>query len=139
MFGGNYFSDFLKPTNAWIVWDKVRDADKTFMSEAELAWTSFKKTMRIIQLQWDGAKKCEKITKWHPHQKPIKLYETIIEKYAEPGYSILDTHIGSGSSRIACYNKGFDFTGYEIDPHYFNIQNKKFKEFTAQQVLFKTN
>lgn len=92
--------------------------------------------MRIARMQWDGARKCERIDKWHPHQKPIKLYEWILMKYAKPGDKIIDTHLGSGSNRIAAHNLGFDFTGFEIDPEYFEIHKKRFKEITAQTVLF---
>lgn len=134
---GNYFTAELAVTNAWIVWDKVRDAEVTFMSEAELAWTSFKKVMRIFRGQWDGAKKCDGVTnKVHPHQKPKKLYKWLLKNYAKEGDKILDTHLGSQSSRIAAFDMGFDFTGYELDKDYFESGCKRFEQHKAQLKLF---
>jgi site-specific DNA-methyltransferase (adenine-specific) len=72
----------------------------------------------------------------HPTQKPVALYEWLLTHYAKPGDKILDTHLGSGSSRIAAYNLGFDFTGYEIDKDYFDAQEKRFQAHIAQTSLF---
>ena len=103
IWGGNYYTKFLRPTNSWIIWDKGRNADKTFMSEAELAWTSFQKVMRIIRIQWDGGKKGKEtgLKKIHPFQKPIMLYKYCLNNYAKEGDKILDTHFGSLSIGIA--------------------------------------
>jgi site-specific DNA-methyltransferase (adenine-specific) len=78
----------------------------------------------------------EKQSKFHPTQKPVKLYDWIFHKYAKPNDLILDTHLGSGSSRIAAHKAGLSFVGCEIDPDYFKAQEKRFKEFTAQLTLF---
>jgi site-specific DNA-methyltransferase (adenine-specific) len=72
----------------------------------------------------------------HPTQKPIKLYDWIFNNYASPNDLILDTHLGSGSSRIAAHKAGLSFVGCELDPDYFKAQEKRFKEFTAQLTLF---
>jgi site-specific DNA-methyltransferase (adenine-specific) len=75
----------------------------------------------------------------HPTQKPVVLYQWQIEKFAKPGNKILDTHLGSGSSRIAAYSLGFDFWGTEIDEDYYNDQEARFKKYTAQfSINFKT-
>ena len=74
--------------------------------------------------------------KIHPTQKPVKLYKWLLENYAKQGDTILDTHLGSGSSRIACYDMGFDFTGYELDKDYFDLQEKRFNTHINQQNLF---
>ena len=66
--------------------------------------------------------------KIHPHQKPISLYAWIYQNYAKKGDRILDTHLGSGSSRIAAYKMDFDFYATEIDKDYFQAQEKRFKE-----------
>lgn len=66
--------------------------------------------------------------KIHPHQKPIELYEWLFKNYAKPGDKIFDSHLGSGSSRIAAYKMGFDFYGTEIDKYYFDAQEKRFRE-----------
>jgi site-specific DNA-methyltransferase (adenine-specific) len=130
IWGGNYFTKFLRPTNSWIVWDKKRDVEKTFMSECEVAWTSFNIPMRFFRFQWDGGKKENEtgITKIHPHQKPLKLYSWIFEKYLSPGGKILDTHMGSQSSRIAAFELGFEYYGCELDPDYFREGCKRFEE-----------
>ena len=137
IWGGNYFTEFLKPTNSWIIWDKQRDAEVTYMSEAELAWTSFRKVMRIAPFQWDGAKKCERTEKVHPHQKPVKLYRWILDNYAEPGSKILDTHMGSQSSRIAAFDMGMDYYGCESDEHYFAAGCQRYNNHISQlQITF---
>ena len=69
-------------------------------------------------------------------QKPIKLYEHLLINYAKPGDKILDTHLGSGSSRIAAYNLGFDFVGCEIDEDYFKAQEERYQAHIAQASLF---
>ena len=72
----------------------------------------------------------------HPTQKPVALYDWIFREYAAPGQRVLDTHLGSGSSRIAAYNAGLEFTGFEISPEYYSLQEKRFQEYTAQQDMF---
>ena len=135
IWGGNYFTEFLPPTNSWIVWNKLRDADKTYMSEGEAAWSSFKKVFRIVDFLWDGAKKCEKTVKIHPHQKPVMLYEWCLMNYASPGDKILDTHLGSGSIAIACYNLGFDLTACELDLDYYEATLKRIENHSLQKTL----
>jgi site-specific DNA-methyltransferase (adenine-specific) len=78
----------------------------------------------------------DKEVRIHPNHKPIALYRWLLDKYAEPGQKILDTHMGSQSSRIAAYNMGFDYWGWEIDPEYFEAGNGRFKEQTAQLPIF---
>jgi site-specific DNA-methyltransferase (adenine-specific) len=136
IWGGNYFTEFLKPTNSWIVWNKHDNGELVHMSEAELAWTSFKKVMRVANLWWSGAVKCEPGAKVHPHQKPVMLYSFCLKHYAKKGDRILDTHTGSGSSRIAAASRGYDFIGFEIDPSYFEAQDKRFNQYRSQLKIF---
>ncbi|WP_299153112.1 DNA methyltransferase [uncultured Christiangramia sp.] len=136
IWGGNYFTEFIPPTNSWIVWNKLRDADKTYMSEGEAAWTSFKKVFRIVDFIWDGARKCEKTTKIHPHQKPVKLYEWILMNYATPGDKILDTHLGSGSIAIACHNLKYELTACELDTGYYKKTIERIKNHKSQMKIF---
>ena len=75
-------------------------------------------------------------TRIHATQKPVALYRWLLTNYAKPGDTILDTHLGSGSSRIAAYDLGFDFTGYELDKDYFEAQEKRFADHIAQAKLF---
>lgn len=78
----------------------------------------------------------EKETKFHPTQKPIALYSWLFSNFAKSGMKILDTHLGSGSSRIAAYDAGLDFVGYEIDKTYFDLQEQRFEKHTSQINLF---
>jgi site-specific DNA-methyltransferase (adenine-specific) len=72
----------------------------------------------------------------HPNHKPIALYKWLLSNYAKPGDKILDTHLGSGSSRIAAYDLGFDFYATELDKDYFDAQEKRFQNFKSQLKLF---
>lgn len=103
-------------------------------NEFELAWTSFDETCKQFNLSrvqaYAGSNKI------HPTEKPIKLYDWILSRYAKQGDLILDTHVGSGSSRIACQKNGFDFTGFEIDKEYHEAQEKRFKDFVSQLRMF---
>lgn len=102
------------------------------MAMCEYAWTSFFKNAKIFKAIPQGTKKNPRI---HPTQKPVKLYEWIFDTYAEKGQTILDTHLGSGSSRIAAYNKGLNFVGLEIDEDYFRMEEERFYKATCQAVL----
>lgn len=137
IWGGNYMVEYLDASAGWIVWDKVNGENG--FSDCELAYTSFNKGLRKLELMWNGmlqhdmSNKEERI---HPTQKPVKLYKWLLKNYAKEGDKILDTHMGSQSSRIAAYNMGFDYWGFELDREYFEAGNKRFKEQTAQQQLF---
>jgi len=129
IWGGNYMTEFLKPSPCWLLWDKGFSEDVTF-AQFEMAWTSFKSSCKKYN------KNPLQQNRIHPTQKPIKLYEWLLMKYAKEGDKILDTHLGSGSSRIASYNLGFDFTACELDTEYFEAQEKRFQQHIAQQRLF---
>ena len=120
IWGGNYFN--LPPTRCFIVWDKIISEDFS-LAMAELAWTSFDKLAKICKLQ------VPKNGKIHPTQKPVTLYDWIFRNYAKPGDTILDTHMGSQSSRISAYKAGLDYTGCELDAEYFEQGNQRFKDF----------
>lgn len=132
IWGGNYFTEFLPPSPHWIVWDK-RNPNLSF-AEGELAWQSSGSLLRIKKhysaMVEDGGK-------IHPTQKPAAIYYWVLNNYASVGDKILDTHLGSGSSRIAAYKLGFDFWGCEIDKDYFEAQEKRFKE-AINEPLFQT-
>lgn len=133
VWGGNYFELPIK--RGWIFWDKGIDGDCSF-ADGELAWTSFDKVLRKAQIRYKGFLGMDKDGRIHPTQKPIALYDWILHNYAKQGDLILDTHLGSGSSRIAAYKGGFNFIGFEIDKEYYEKQEKRFKNFAAQQRLF---
>ena len=128
VWGANFFTEYLPPKQAWIVWDKM-NGESSF-SDCELAFTSFNTGLRIFR------KTIETKNKIHICQKPVKLYDWILNKYAKEGDLILDTHLGSGSSRIAAYKGGFNFVGFEINEHYYEKQEKRFNDFKSQLRLF---
>lgn len=139
IFGANHFASRLPNADAscWLVWDK-QNGDTDF-ADFEMAWTSFKSAARIFHFRWQGmlqGNMAHKERRIHPTQKPVALYAWIFRHYAKPGDKILDTHLGSGSSRIAAWDAGLDFTGYEIDPDYFKAQEERFAAHTAQTSLF---
>jgi site-specific DNA-methyltransferase (adenine-specific) len=135
IWGGNYFD--LKPTRCFLIWDKIQRINQ---ADCELAWTSFSSSARIFQYARGNdsgfAPKLKEIEKpfanIHPTQKPVALYKWLLQNYAKQGDKILDTHLGSGSSRIAAYEMGFDFTGFELDKEYFEAQEKRYKAHIAQ-------
>jgi len=138
IFGANHFiSRIPLDSHCWIVWDK--DNGENDFADCELAWTSFSSAVRRFKYRWQGMLQenmAEKEQRIHPTQKPVALYEWILKRYAKAGDKILDTHLGSGSSRIAAYELGFDFVGCEIDKTYFDLQEQRFAEYTAQTSLF---
>lgn len=134
IFGYNHLSNMLPPTKEFIFWYKHQPVDT--YSDGELAWTSLKKTAKCFDYPFFGGTGADKDGRIHPTQKPVALYAWIYSHYARPSDKILDTHLGSGSSRIAAYDAGLDFVGCEIDPDYFKAQEERFKEHTAQENLF---
>lgn len=122
IWGGNYFG--LPPCKLPICWDKDRPNQKN-ASEWEYAWTSFSGRARLFKYCNNGGFILSE-PRIHPTQKPIALYAWLLDNYAKPGDKILDTHLGSGSSRIAAYKKGFDFWAFEVDADYYADQEKRF-------------
>lgn len=126
VWGGNYFG--LPAHRTFIVWDKMTYIPT--MSQIEQAWTSFNSPARIIKI---NSNQNDRI---HPTQKPVALYDWIFHNYAEPGQKIIDTHLGSGSSRIAADKYGLEFIGFELDPEYFEKAEKRFQDYKSQLKLF---
>lgn len=113
IWGGNYFE--LPPTRCVVCWDKMQPWEN--FSQFELAWTSFDKPAKMFRLSNTGGANAEK--KIHPTQKPVKLYKWLLKEFAAPGDKIIDTHVGSASSLIACHEMGFEYIGFEIDKAYY--------------------
>lgn len=146
VWGCNYF-EYVFP-HGRIVWDKCNGSSS--FSDCEIAATNFHDSVRLFRFMWNGMLQGKSISRGavmqgnkqlnevriHPTQKPVALYSWIFSHYAKPGDRILDTHLGSGSSRIAAYDAGLDFVGYEIDKHYFDKQEERFMAYTAQCRLF---
>lgn len=127
IWGGNYFS--LPPSQGFIIWDKKQPQDFS-LAMCEMAWLSINMPAKIFR----HSVLVEK-GKIHPTQKPVKLYEWLLKNYAKPGDKILDTHLGSQSSRIAAYKLGFEFHGFELDEEYFNDGNERFKVAVAMPLF----
>lgn len=148
IFGANHFISRLPADRidapCWVVWDK--NNGETSFADVELAWTSFKQPARLVKYTWSGFIQGrmgdEKEDKIHPTQKPVYLYRWLLNKFAvsKDGTithrKILDTHMGSQSSRIAAHLLGLDYYGWEIDPDYFAEGDARYKQETAQQSLF---
>jgi site-specific DNA-methyltransferase (adenine-specific) len=130
IWGANYYPQYLKPSPGWILWDKGQRIDQ---ADGELAYSTINKPLRVftinrVHIMIDGA--------IHPTQKPVKLYQWLLENYAKPGQRILDTHLGSGSSAIAAHYFGVDFVGCELDKDYYDAACKRFEQQTRQTTLF---
>ena len=123
IWGANYFQG-LPPTRCFLVWRKLTISESFSMAMCEYAWTSFATNAKVFECAPQGEGKNKR---FHPTQKPVSLYAWILKNYANPGDKILDTHLGSGSSRIAAYKMGFDFYATEIDKGYFDAQEERFR------------
>lgn len=130
IWGGNYFS--LPPTRCFIVWEKLSISEGFSMAMAEYAWTSFFDNAKIFAFAPQGNKE----KRFHPTQKPVELYRWLLERYAKPGDIILDTHVGSASSLIACHETGHKYLGCEIDKHYYDKAKKRLEEATSQTTIY---
>jgi len=134
IWGGNYFG--LPASSCWLVWDKLNYTD---FADCELAWTSFGTAVRRFDFRWQGmlqGNMKNKENRIHPTQKPQLLYEWLIKNYTKEGDKILDTHLGSGSSRIAAHKAKLPFMGFELDADYFYASVKRFEEVAKQKVIF---
>lgn len=138
IWGANHFiSRIPYDSSCWIVWNKLNG--ETDFADCELAYTSFKTAVRRFDFRWQGmlqGNMKNKEDRIHPTQKPTALYEWLIKNYAKDGDKILDTHLGSGSSRIAADKANLPFVGCELDPDYFYASVKRFNEYSAQQTMF---
>lgn len=134
IFGANHFIENIPNANSksWIVWDKMFSNDVSFAS-AELAWTNIEKVVSVFKYSPNSPNRI------HPTQKPVALYKWLLKNYAHPGDKILDTHIGSGSIRIACHDMGFDLVGCELDKDYFDAQEARYQNHISQADLFGTD
>ena len=148
IWGGNYFIEHLYNTKCFILWDKLNKNNK--YSDFEMAWTSFDRGCKKLDYLWDGFSQGKNYIEGsiqqgnkklnekriHPTQKPTMVYRWLLQNYAKKGDKILDTHVGSGSSLIACIEEGFEYCGFEIDEDYYNSAQKRIEEVQAQGKLF---
>lgn len=138
IWGANHFiSRMPKDSSCWIVWDKVNG--ESDFADCELAWTSFKSAVRKFEFRWAGMLQQnmkDKEVRIHPTQKPVALYAWLLNNYAKPGDKILDTHVGSASSLIACHDLGFEYVGFELDSDYFKAASERLETVKNQLNIF---
>ena len=128
IWGGNYFN--LPPCKCFIVWDKPQISDKVSFSMCEYAWTDIDNTAKLFR------KYSNEKGRIHATQKPVELYEWILALFAKDGDVILDTHVGSASSLIACHKTRHKFIGFEKDKYYYELSSKRLETERAQISIF---
>ena len=128
IWGGNYFE--LPPTRCFVIWKKLTISENFTMAMCEYAWTSFNDNAKVFEYAPQDK------NRFHPTQKPIALYKWLLNRYAKEGDKILDTHVGSASSLIACRESGFQYVGFEIDEEYFKMAQKRLQAVEAQMNIF---
>ena len=137
IWGANhYISKMPYDSSCWLVWDKDNTGD---FADCELAWTSFDTAVRKFRYRWNGMLQEDmknKEIRIHPTQKPVALYKWLLKNYAKQGDKILDTHVGSASSLIACHDMGYDFLGFEIDEYYYNAAKERLDRHRSQIDIF---
>lgn len=130
VWGANYMIDKIQtPSPCWLMWDKGFSEDVSF-AQYELAWTSFTSSAKKFDRNPNQPNRI------HPTQKPVKLYEWLLDNYAKEGDKILDTHLGSGSIAIACHNRKFDLDAWEIDEEYYNNAVARLETHKSQLTIF---
>jgi len=129
IWGGNYFD--LPPSKGFFIWDKMQPFDFT-SAMCEMAWSSIQKPAKMFRLHVVTAE----TNKIHPTQKPVKLYKWLLHNYAKKGDLILDTHVGSASSLIACHLLGFNAVGFELDEDYYRTSKERLDRAMNQLGLF---
>ena len=131
IWGGNYFD--LPPTRCFLIWRKLSISENFSMAMAEYAWTSFNSNAKVFEFAPQGKKEDQR---FHPTQKPIELYQWCLSNYAKKGDKILDTHVGSASSLIACHNAGLEAWGFEIDGQYYEKAKQRLQRAKEQVTMF---
>lgn len=130
LFGANHFADQLPPSPAWIVWDK-KDGERSMnFGDCEMVWTNQKHPARLISHRWVGYRRGPETgtPRDHPTQKPVALMRALIERYTNPGDTILDPYAGSGTTLRAAIDCGRKAIGIEIDPQYVAVILKRLSQ-----------
>lgn len=137
IFGANHFiSRIPYDSHCWIVWDK--DNQGTDFADCELAWTSFPTAVRRFRYRWNGMLQenmKNKEIRIHPTQKPVALYRWLLTNYYKDGI-VLDTHVGSASSLIACHDMGIEYVGFELSDYYYKLAKERLEDHKAQLSIF---
>lgn len=142
LFGANYYPRHLPPSGGWIVWDKLdglkskREIGFNDNSDCELIWTNVGNSARIIRHRWMGCMKASEHgqRRVHPTQKPVALMKILIEHWTQPGDTVADFYMGSGSTGVACVQTNRNFIGCEIAKYYFDIAQQRIAKAQAEMV-----
>ena len=137
IFGGNYFTDFLPPSRCWVVWDKQNTGN---FADAELAWTSFDKGVKLYHFLWnglcrEGSREVEGRSRVHPTQKPVGMLGDILKDFTKDNDTVLDMFGGSGSTLIACEQLGRKCFICELDTHYCDVIIQRWENFTGKKAV----
>jgi site-specific DNA-methyltransferase (adenine-specific) len=134
IWGGNYFADLLSASGCWFFWDKI-NGDGSHFADGEFAWTSLKTSSKKFKCSvFDGLRGGK--DRIHPTEKPKKLYDWILENFTNEADKIIDTHLGSGSIALSCWDRKFDLVGIEIDKEYFDNASKRLNQHKKQLTFF---
>ncbi len=137
VWGGNYFPQlWVNGCKGFVFWYKGNPVPN--FADGELAYTSFNKVAKQFDFRYYGGLEgnTSASAKFHPTQKPVKLYEWLLDNYAKEGDRILDTHLGSGSIALACHNRGYSLDAYEIDKEYYNAATERLRVHQSQLTIF---
>lgn len=133
IFGANYFSNYLPPSPCWLVWDKETTGN---FADCEIAYTSFPLAVRKVRWMWNGMLKRAPEERHHPTQKPVGLFQLILDRYCKEWPNTLDPYLGSGTTAIACERLNRKWIGIEISEEYCEIAAKRIEQETKQLKLF---
>lgn len=137
IWGANYYPEHLIRSMGWIAWYKKGQSPNSDFSDCEFAYTSFWRASKFFNYPWVGFGAVNsKEVRIHPTQKPVALYKWLLQNYAKPCDKILDTHVGSASSLIACHQMGYEYVGFEIDKDYYAMAKRRLELAQAQVSLF---
>ena len=135
IFGGNYFTDFLKPSPCWCIWDKENTGN---FADVEMAWTSFDRGAKLYRWLWNGMsrkgnRKTEGKQRVHPTQKPVGLLGEILKDFSSEGETVMDLFGGSGSTLIACEQLNRTCYMMEYEPRYVEVIIKRWEDYTGEK------
>ena len=136
LWGGNYFLDFLQPSDGWLVWDKRRDMPSNNFADGEMAWCNFHTPVRIYHQLWNGMiREGEREKRVHPTQKPVRMLGDILKDFSDEGENIIDIFGGSGSTLIACEQLNRRCFMSELDPHYCDVIISRWETLTGREAV----
>lgn len=136
LWGGNYFIEFLEPSDSWVIWDKRINMNSNNFADGEMAYCSFHTPIRIYHQLWNGMiREGEREDRVHPTQKPVKMLSEILQDFSKENDGVLDVFGGSGSTLIACEQLNRKCYMMELDPHYIDVIIQRWENLTGQKAV----